>query len=88
MIVLFCVSIASFLLIDGVLLNRKEVLSLIYSMNETDGICKRLLTVLGALEHHNSAENLEIQLQIALDGYQLPNIVELPIEMEEDANNE
>ena len=69
-------------MIDGVLLNKREVLSVVYSVNETDGIYNKLMTVLGSMEHDHSNENFRMQVQVALDGYQLPQIVELPIEME------
>ena len=73
-------------LIPGIGLSRKDVLSLIYSMDESDGIYTRMLMVLGALEHTATFDNLKMQLSIAMDGYGDAGIVELPIERMDDGN--
>ena len=55
---------------DGVALNRKQVIKLIHSMKETDPLCKKFMPVLSSLESLPTLENLEIMLEIALDGYE------------------
>ena len=59
--------------IEDVQLSRKEVVRLVHSMEETDAIYTQFMVVLAALERHPSFDNLEIQLQIALEGYQQEN---------------